>query len=498
VTVLDERPAVLGTTTPRLWTKPQVTGPPGLCGCGCALTPSTSLGFEVIAFAEDVLGEELLPWQRWWLIHALELRPDGRFRFTIVLTLISRQNGKTFLLKIVSLWFLYVESHRIPHEVLVLGAAQDLRIAKESWSAAVAMARRTPELDAEIPRNGVRYANGEQTLNLDNGGRYVITATTRSAGRGLSTDLLMLDELREHRTTEAWAALSNTTMARPNALTLGISNQGDGESVVLNDLRSAALAENDDTLALFEWSAPDGCEATDLAAWAQANPALGHGSPPRLTLAKLRSAHAVAKPSDWRTENLCQRVDALDAAVDPQAWAACADPAGTLAGVRERVAVCVDVAPDGRHVTLAGAAQLDDGSVRVEVLGAWSSTNAARADLPGLLAAISPAVTGWFPAGPAAVLGPDLPDEATALSGAAVTAACQSLADLVQARRVLHPDDPLLNAHVAGAQRLVSGDGWRFSRRGAGHVDAAYALAGAVQLARTLAAPAVLPRPWAY
>jgi hypothetical protein len=58
---------------------------------------------------------------------------------------------------------------------------------------------------------------------------------------------------------------------------------------------------------------------------------------------------------------------------------------------------------------------------------------------------------------------------------------------------VLHPDDPLLNAHIAGTSKLRTGDGWRFARKGAGHVDAAYAAAGAVRLARTLPPP-TMPR----
>ena len=64
--------------------------------------------------------------------------------------------------------------------------------------------------------------------------------------------------------------------------------------------------------------------------------------------------------------------------------------------------------------------------------------------------------------------------------------ACQGLADLVAARRVIHPDDPLLNAHIAGAQKYWTGDSWRFVRRGAGHVSAAYAFAGAVHAALTV------------
>jgi hypothetical protein len=63
----------------------------------------------------------------------------------------------------------------------------------------------------------------------------------------------------------------------------------------------------------------------------------------------------------------------------------------------------------------------------------------------------------------------------------------------VNALKILHSDDPLLNAHVLGAERLEWGDRWVFSRR-AGHCDAAYATAGAVYLARMLPPPVGKPR----
>lgn len=483
MTAVLERPeapeGVLGATVPRLWTRPLVDGPSGPCGCGCALTPETSLGFRFERFVVDVVGLELLPYQRWLGIHMLELRPDGRFRFSRVLVLISRQNGKTFYLKLLSLFMLFMG-----HAQLVLGAAQSLDIAREAWQGAVDLATEVDDLAAEV--ENVRYANGEQCLTLVNGARYRITAATRSAGRGLSVDLLILDELREHRSWDAWSALSKTTTARPNALIVGISNAGDDQSVVLNSLRSAAIAETDPSLGLFEYSAPDGCELDDIAAIAQANPGLGR----TVSMSAILSAMATDPAAVFRTETLCQRVDALDAAVDLASWKAGADPAGSLRDVRSRVAACVDVAPDGAHVTLAGAAVLDDGRVRVEVLAAWSSTAQARRELPDLLRRIGPAAVGWFPSGPAAALGADLrPLGAVEVKGTDVTEACQEFADLVMARNLRHSDDPLLNAHVAGTSKLRTGDGWRFSRKGVGHVDAAYAAAGAVHIARTLPAP---------
>jgi hypothetical protein len=71
---------------------------------------------------------------------------------------------------------------------------------------------------------------------------------------------------------------------------------------------------------------------------------------------------------------------------------------------------------------------------------------------------------------------------------------CMGFAELVTAGQVVHSGDPLLDAHVAVAERLRSGDTWRFSRKGDGHVDAVYAAAGACHLARTLPTPVGKPR----
>ena len=191
--------ALLGRPEPRLFTPP-----------ARRLTRKTTLGYECAEFCRDVLGEPLLPWQDWLVKRALELNPDGSFRFRVILVLVGRQNGKTHVLKAVSLWKLYMGLAR-----LVLGAAQSLDIAREAWQASVDTARSVPDLAAEI--GTVRYANGEQMLLLTSGARYRITAATRSAGRGLSVDHLNLDELREHRDWAAWGALSKTTLARPNA-----------------------------------------------------------------------------------------------------------------------------------------------------------------------------------------------------------------------------------------------------------------------------------------
>lgn len=500
---------LIGSTTPRLYPRPLARGVPGPCGCGCALTPRTSRGFEAATFATDVLGVDLLPWQRWWLIHALETVPGrgpgsrrGRkLRFRVILTLVSRQQGKSTLLMIVSLYMMAMGYAR-----LVLGAAQALDIADECWRGALELAEESDDLRAEIVK--VIRGNGKTMFQLANKARYRTVATSRSAGRGLPVDVLLLDEVREQRDWLAWGALSKTTMARPGALMLPTSNAGDAESAVLNSLRAQAIAAMDDpesTLALLEWSAPDGCELDDRDGWRAAMPGLGI----TITESAVLSALATDPAAVFRTELLCQAVDIMDAAISPEAWAACADPGGTLAGVRDRIVMVLDVAPDGRHVTAVLAAPVQDDRVRVEVAGAWDSTDLALAALPDLVAAIRPRALGWYPLGPGAVLSADLErlydysDESkrrpryapdlVPIQGPDVSAACQGLVDVVTTRRLLQPKDPLLDSQVIGSRRKDVGDGFRFVRIGAAHVDAVYATAGAVHIARTLPPPTRRP-----
>lgn len=493
---------MLGRTEPRLWTPPLRP-----------LTPDSTYGYDVIAFADVVLGMPLDPWEAWAAIHLGELLPDGRPRFRKVLVLVARQNGKTHLLVVLALFFLFVHGDRDEHgraleALMVLGTSTKLDYARESWQKAVALARRTPSLRARLPgtrNNGIRQANGEQELATADGSRYKIAPANEEGGRSLSPDLAVLDELRQHRDYSAWDAIVPATYARRLGQVVAISNMGDDRSIVLNELRDEALhvietGDGDDRLGLFEWSCPPDADPTDLAALAQANPNLGRRIDPDTLLADARAAVRAGgeKLTGFRTEIMCIRVPNLDPAIDPTAWAACADP-GDLAAVRNRVALCLDVSLDGLHATLCAAAALDDGRTRLEVVQAWTGPDAARdlaAALPGLVARIRPRAVGWLPTGPAAALAGDVKPRAGAWPPAYCTveairgeasAVCMGLADLVQARQVAQPgDDELLDAHVLGAEKLHQGETWRFTRRGAGHVDAAYAAAGAVHLARTL------------
>ena len=337
-----------GSTTPRVYTPPLVEGPPGPCGCGCALTPETSDGFNAVEFATQYLGLTLRPWQRWLLIHMLELRAGGGYRFRTIVVLVARQNGKSVVSQVLALWWLYVLKVKA-----VLSAAQDLPTAEKIWDEAIDMARDNETLAAGMARPV--YTNGKRQFKLIKdrergfaGGSWYVKAASRSAARGFTGNRVILDELREHLNWDSWGAITKTTMAIEDAQIVGLSNAGDPSAVVLGHLRRLAhealgdpdgivadynatkqaqqeatagdtaefdadeLADLDfdpdeedlgDDLAIFEWSSTPGCRLTDRDEWALANPSLGYGG-----FTERNIASALKTDPEWvfRTEVLCQ------------------------------------------------------------------------------------------------------------------------------------------------------------------------------------------------
>lgn len=457
---------VMGSVEPRLSTPPLRP-----------ITRKTSAGFALCDWARDILGVTLLPHQEHLFKHALELDPAGGYRFRTVLVMAGRQGGgKSTAAMVLSLWRLFHDA-----QMAVLSSAQR-DSAREGFLRTVAMIEGSP-LANQL--RSVRRANGSESLELRSGARLKVVAANDKSARGLSVDLAMLDELRTHDDYTAWAAVTPTTLARPRGQIWAFSNAGTAESVVLNGLRAAALTGTDPTLGLFEWSAPPGADLDDESAWAAALPGLGR----TVTAQAVRSAIATTPAAVARTEYLCERVESLTSLFDLGAWDDCADASGSLDSARDRVVAAVDVAPDLAHVSLAVAAVGPSGVTRVELAGAWPSVAEARDALPDLLDRIRPRSLGIAPGPSGAALGVDLkPYRPTTLTVAETAQACAGLVEQVASRRLLHSGDGLLTAQVAGAQRLPVGDSYRFTRA-SGHVDAVYASAIAVHVARMAPAP---------
>lgn len=357
---------MLGKTEPRIYTPPLRK-----------LTKTTSLGFAAIEYARTILGMDLYPWQEWALIHALEIigdlkDPDGwRFRFRTVLFMVSRQNGKTELSKVIASFFL-----NILRVEAVFGTSLSMDKAEEVWEGVILEQERHADLARDIQQ--VARRNGGKKLVLTGLRTYKVGAPTRRAGRGDANDLVMLDEVREHRDWETWSAAVASTNAKPNGMTICFSNAGDPDSIVLRQLRSQAIEKitgakagdfggsvDTESLALFEWSAPEKADTGDLKALAQANPALGYG---RLTERALLANRETFPESKFRSECLCQQVETILPEPFPDgAWLGGQDPESYI---REDSDLFwgIDMSQDRRWTVLAVCGLREDGNYHVEVV----------------------------------------------------------------------------------------------------------------------------------
>jgi len=505
---------VLGLTVPRLWTPPLRE-----------LTPETSLGFDIIDFAAEDLGMPLDPWQEWTVIHGFELLPDGRTRYKKLLILVARQNGKTHLCVVLSLYWMFVQ--RVPQ---ILGTSTKLEYAKDSWNEAKKIAKRIPDLRAEMSHRGaIKVVNGgvdlwradAEELELETGSHYKIAPANEEGGRSQTNDRLILDELRQHHDYSAWDAAEPTTTVPWSSMIIGLSNAGNDKSVVLNDWRAEAIkyieeGVGDPRVGLIEYSSVPNAKPNDIMALAQANPNMnrrGNDSDDLLSEATTAMRVGGKKLTGFKTEKMCIHVKASDPAVTAEQWLACKD-IGDLSKFRNRIVLCFDFSMDELHATLAAAAVLPDGRVRVEAVKAWTADDIRQFSIGfrALVRRIQPRALGWFPGGPAAsqaatLLGAEIDAETgefkmvgkrpawlprrtvVAPLRGETSAVCMGFAKDVRDVQIAQADDPLLNEHVPGADKLYVGSRWVASRQGDGHCDGYYAAAGATYLARTTPIP---------
>ena len=356
---------IYGCTEPRIFTPPLRK-----------LTEKTSLGFACIQYAKEILHIELYPWQEWVLIHAMEivgdLKKQWHFRFRTIVILVARQSGKTVLSAVIASFFLNVLQIKS-----MLGTSLSVERAIETLKLTIDYQESCKALQQEIQH--ISHANGNQKMTLKGDRSYKAEGPTRRAGRGSSNALILIDELREHRTWDAWSASVASTNAVPNAVVICFSNAGDPDSIVLRSIRSQAISEIEhdeskkqdfggesvENIGLFEWSAEDDADTKDVKALAQANPALGYG---KLTLRALLANEKTMPENRFRSECLCQTVDTLLQSPFPKGtWDELLDDTSEIAPESE-IYYGIDMSADRRVVSIAACGQREDGNYHIELI----------------------------------------------------------------------------------------------------------------------------------
>lgn len=312
-------------------------------------------------------GCPLDQWQRSILDCWLGKDEYGRYNVTSAGLSLPRQNGKNVCLEARELFGLAINGERILH------TAHQVRTSKKSFRRLAAMFtdKRHPEI-TDIVRN-IRYTNGEETIELDNGGTIEFSSRSRQAARGFDgISLIVFDEAQEltdEQIEAIMATLSASQTGTRQILYTGTPPYPGCPGEVFTRRRSSCLTDPGPHDAWHEWSVSaksvEEINASDHTIWYNCNPALGVRLSEEFTEEEFRSMSVdgfARERLGWWSPAAEQ---GNDLAIKESAWDACASDALKPNG---KTAFGVKFSPDGSEVSLCGAVIPKNGPARVSLI----------------------------------------------------------------------------------------------------------------------------------
>lgn len=340
-----------GSQTPRVQVEPRRFG-----GDGDAAA-------ELMAAYDSPLD----PWQRDVLRCWLGYGEDGTYNTTSAGLSGPRQNGKNKCLEARELYGLAVLGERIIH------TAHQVRTSKRSFRRleGIFTDRRHPELQKAV--KAIRYTNGEEAIELKNGGCIEFSARSRQAARGFDgISLVVLDEAQELTDDQLEALLSTVSASATGQRQLiytGTPPYPGCPGTVFRRRREVCLTAPGPHDAWHEWSVEgesiDKIDTGDRRLWYAANPALGL----RLTEDFTAEEQASMTADGFARERLGWWSPVLtvgaETAIPAAVWDGCASDEGKPEG---KTAYGVQFTADGTEVVLCGAVQPREGPARISLI----------------------------------------------------------------------------------------------------------------------------------
>ncbi len=222
-----------------------------------------SLADDVFEMA-DLVGFELLDWQKLVIEGACGVNHEGKWAAKRVGVNVPRQNGKGGILEVIQLtslftWLpLYKDKWPVKGERLVIHSAHEYVTSEKHFDRIWSLVENTPDLLKRVVKQKRIGTHGREGWKTVDNCAIEFRTRTSSSGRGFSCDHLFLDEdmfLAER----SMGALLPTMRARPNPQIWytgsAVDQEVHKEGLVKTRLRQAAL-EGEREIAYFEWSLP--------------------------------------------------------------------------------------------------------------------------------------------------------------------------------------------------------------------------------------------------
>ena len=312
-------------------------------------------------------GCRLDPWQSSVLDCWLGRDDAGEYNVTSAGLSLPRQNGKNVCLEGREFYGMVVSGERILH------TAHQVRTSKKSFRRLAAMFtnKRYPEVMALVKK--IRYTNGEECVELWNGGSIEFSARSRQAARGFDgISLVVFDEAQEltdDQVEAIMATLSASATGTRQIIYTGTPPYPGCPGDVFRRRRTACLKEPGPHDAWHEWSV-EAKSVSDLMTedrrlWYQTNPAMGLRLTEDFTAEEQRSMSA----DGFARERLGWWMPVISEtaamAIDEETWKACGSTAQKPEG---KTAYGVKFSADGSEVCLCGAVCPKEGPARITLI----------------------------------------------------------------------------------------------------------------------------------
>lgn len=322
-------------------------------------------------------GYNLDPWQKCVIDCWLGKDKTGKYNTTSSGLSLPRQNGKNVCLEAREFFGLVINGEKILH------TAHQVRTSKKSFRrlAAIFTNKQHPEVTDAVKT--IRYTNGEECIELLNGGSIEFSARSRQAARGFDgISLVVYDEAQEltdDQVEAIMATLSASATGNRQIIYTGTPPYPGCPGEVFRRRRSACMTSPGPHDAWHEWSVSADrlaqIEVEDTSLWYMTNPALGIRLSEDFTNEEMRSM----SPDGFARERLGWwapvRQEDKDLAISREDWEACASSDPKPEG---KTAFGVKFSPDGAEVCLSGAVIPKDGPARITLIQRKSTSAGTR------------------------------------------------------------------------------------------------------------------------
>lgn len=313
-------------------------------------------------------GVELDPWQESVIDCWLGYDENGKYNVTSAGLALPRQNGKNVCLEAREFFGLVINGEKILH------TAHQVRTSKKSFRRLAAMFtdKRHPEITDIVKQ--IRYTNGEECIELDNGGSIEFSSRSRQAARGFDgISLVVYDEAQEltdDQVESIMATLSASATGNRQIIYTGTPPYPNCPGDVFRRRRTICTTDAGKHDAWHEWGVQaeniTDINVQDTTLWYMTNPALGIRLSEEFTFEEMRSM----SPDGFARERLGWWSPVYEhkeaPAIDEKAFDRCASEEPKPE--RGKTAYGVKFSADGAEVCLCGCVIPDNGEARISLI----------------------------------------------------------------------------------------------------------------------------------